>query len=67
MRTIQIANGFYRVNMGNKDYKIYVADLKMISKRRKGKKPALPVYTEIDNPVHSASPSQGSIPEEVAI
>lgn len=46
MRTIQVKNGYYRTIMGNKIYKIYVSDLKMISKRRKCQKPPLPIFVD---------------------
>lgn len=48
MRTIQACRGYYKIKRGLKEYKIYASDLKMISKRRCRKTPALPVYYEDD-------------------
>lgn len=67
MRTIQVTNGYYRTIIGNKSYKIYASDLKMISKRRKSQKPPLPIFVDFD----LESPSSLNIPipvsEKVAI
>lgn len=51
MRTVQVPRGFYRLKQGLKEYKIYASDLKMISKRRYRKTPALPVFCEDDEPI----------------
>lgn len=48
MRTIQASKGYYKIRQGLKEYKIYLSDLKMISKRRSRKTPALPLYYEDD-------------------
>jgi|JI7StandDraft_1071085.scaffolds.fasta_scaffold352412_1 hypothetical protein len=44
MRTVQVTAGFYKIKMGEKNFKVYASDLKMISKRRKSKNPPLPAY-----------------------
>lgn len=48
MRTIQVKSGFYKIKMGEREYKVYASDLKMISKRRKGRSLPLPYYTDAD-------------------
>jgi len=48
MRTIQVNGGYYKIKVGHKDLKVYVADLKMIAKRRKTKNPPVPNYMEED-------------------
>lgn len=48
MRTVQVTGGFYKIKIGDKDYKVYASDLKMISKRRKAKRPPVPSYNDDD-------------------
>lgn len=48
MRTIQVSNGFYKIRVGDTNYKVYASDLKMISKRRKNRTPPVPMYHEDD-------------------
>jgi hypothetical protein len=48
MRTVQVSSGFYKIKIGEKDYKVYASDLKMISKRRKAKRPPVPFYYDDD-------------------
>lgn len=67
MRTIQVSNGYYRTKMGNKYYKIYASDLKMISKRRKSQKPPLPVFVDFDLESPSTLIMPISVSEKVAI
>ncbi len=46
MRTIKVSSGFYKIKVGDREYKVYVSDLKMISKKRKKGTPPLPIYDE---------------------
>ncbi len=46
MRKIPTSSGYYKIKVGAKEIKLYVADLKMISKRRRNKNPPLPIYEE---------------------
>lgn len=46
MRKIQTSSGYYKIKVGAKEIKLYVADIKMISKRRRNKNPPLPLFEE---------------------
>ncbi len=48
MRKIQVTNGYYKIQVGSKHFKVYATDLKMIVKRRKTKNPPVPAYIEDD-------------------
>ena len=40
----QTTNGFYRVNIGMRQYRIFIKDLKMLKKLKKKVTPPLPQY-----------------------
>ena len=43
----QITNGYYRVNIGTKSYRLFIKDLKALKKLKKKVTPPIPAY---DNP-----------------
>lgn len=46
MRTIPASGGYYKIKVGGRECKVYVADLKMITKKRKSKTPPVPCYDD---------------------
>lgn len=49
MRTIQVSSGFYKIVVGNKEFKLFAKDIRMISKRRKARTPPLPRFIDEDD------------------
>jgi hypothetical protein len=43
-RKEKVLSGYYRIKVGEKEYRVYALDLKMISKRKRIKRPPLPSF-----------------------
>lgn len=64
MRKVQVVGGYYRIKVGQREYKVYASDLKMISKRRKAARPPLPAYEDHEEIIPDMERKESELTEE---